>query len=780
MTEIKKVAVLGAGVMGSGIAAHVANAGIPVVLLDIVPPGATNRNQLAEGAIAKMMKQSPAPFMHAKAAKLVTPGNLEDDLGQLADCDWICEAVLERLDVKHTTYKKIDAVRKKGSIVTSNTSTIPLLRLIEGLPDSFVQDFAVTHFFNPPRYMRLFELVGGPKTRPDVLDTLRRFADVALGKEVVACRDTPGFIANRIGIFWSLVATQKAVDLGLTVEEADSIVGRPMGVPSTGIFGLMDLTGIDLKPHVLGSMRSLLPNSDAFHVHYDEKHPLNALTERMIKDGYTGRKGKGGFYRMVKGADGAKVKEALDLKTGAYRVTEKADLASAKAGKDGLRTLVEHPDKGGQYAWQVLSHVLKYAADLAPEIADSIRSIDEAMKAGYAWKYGPFQLIDQLGTQWFSDRLSADGLAVPAILAAAKGRPMYREEGTKLQQMTVMGEYVDVLVPEDAWTLADKKRGQKPISRNSSASLWDVGDGVACLEFHSKMNSIDANTIAMVKEAAKLDKKGFKAVIIGSDADNFSVGANVGLALFAANTALWPVLEQSVKDGQDAYLALKYAPFPVVAAPAGMALGGGCEICLHSDAVQAHAELYMGLVEVGVGLIPAWGGSKELVMRHALNKKRAGGPIPPVAEAFQTIGTAKVSKSAAEAKDLMYLRASDGISMNRRRVLADAKARALAMAKDYKAPDRDIAVVLPGPTARVALDMAVADLAKSGKATPHDVTVSRELAFILSGGDTDMTETVTEKQLLALERAAMGKLFRDPKTLARIEHMLDTGKPLRN
>ncbi|MSO65269.1 MAG: 3-hydroxyacyl-CoA dehydrogenase/enoyl-CoA hydratase family protein [Alphaproteobacteria bacterium] len=778
--EIKKVAVLGAGVMGSGIAAHVANAGIPVVLLDIVPQGSNNRNALAEGAIERMRKTNPAPLMHERTARLITPGNLEDHIGLLADCDWICEAVLERLDVKHTTYKKVDAARKKGSIVTSNTSTIPLQRLIEPLPKSFQEDFAITHFFNPPRYMRLFELVGGAATKPDVLKTLAVFGEINLGKEVVPCKDTPGFIANRIGIFWSMVATQKAVDLGLTVEDADAIVGRPMGIPKTGIFGLMDLTGIDLKPHVLGSMRDFLQKADAFHGHYNDKHPLNALTDKMIKEGYTGRKGKGGFYRLQKnGAE--RIKEAIDLKTGEYRVSVKSTLKSADAGKKGLRALSEFPDKGGEYAWQVLAHVLKYAADLVPEISDDIIKVDEAMKAGYAWKYGPFEQIDQLGTAYFAERLAKSGLAVPAIVQKANGRPFYREEGGKKQYLTVKGDYADLVVSEDAWTLADKKRGKKPIASNSSASIWDVGDGVACLEFHSKMNSLDANSVAMVKEAAKIDKKGFKALIIGNDSDNFSVGANIGLGLFAANTAMWPVLDQNIREGQDAYLALKYAPFPVVGAPAGMALGGGCEVNLHCSAVQAHAELYMGLVEVGVGLIPGWGGTKEMIMRHALNKKRPGGPMPPVAEAFQTIGLAKVSKSADEARSLLFLRETDGITMNRKRLLADAKKRALALlAAGYKPPPKDVEVSLPGATARVALAMAVNDLAKAGKATPHDVTVSAELAGVLSGGETDVTETVKEKDLLALERAAMARLFRNSRTLDRIEHMLETGKPLRN
>jgi 3-hydroxyacyl-CoA dehydrogenase len=779
MTEIKKVGVLGAGLMGSGIAAHVANAGLQVVLLDIVPDGAENRNVIAEGAVARMIKQKPAPFMDARNAKLITCGNLEDSLDLLADCDWICEAVLERPDIKHDVYKKIDAVRKPGSIVSSNTSTIPLAVLLESQSDAFAADFAITHFFNPPRYMRLLEVVGGEKTRADALETLVKFSDVALGKEVVHCKDTPGFIGNRIGIYWSYTAISQSIDMGLTIEETDALVGKPMGIPSTGIFGLVDLTGIDLAPHVNESMLTLLPETDAFCQDFQATGILAERFEQMIRDGYTGRKGKGGFYRITK-EGGKKTKEVLDIKSGEYRLPVKPALKSIRAARKGLRALCEFDDLGGRYSWVLLSKTLTYAASLVGEIADNIDDMDRAMKGGYAWKYGPFEQIDQLGTAWFAEKLEAEGREVPAIIKAAKGQPMYRDNGSIRQQMTLSGEYADVVIDENAWMLEDKKRGAEPIAKNGSASLWDVGDGVACLEFHSKMNSIDGDIVAMIMKAVRLNKDGFKALIIGNDADNFSVGANIGLSLFAANTAMWPIIEQGVKAGQDAYLALKYAPFPVVAAPAGMALGGGCEVTMHCDAVQAHAESYMGLVEVGVGLIPGWGGCKELLMRQTLNKKRPGGPMPAIAATFETISTAKVATSAAEAKNLMFLRKSDGITMNRRRVLADAKAQALTLVDGYEAPERDVEIVLPGKTASLALEMALQGFVDMGKATAYDGVVGGELAGILSGGNTDVTETVTEKDLLALERKAIVKLLHNPKTLNRITHMLETGKPLRN
>lgn len=778
MGDFAKVGVLGAGVMGSGIAAHIANAGVPVVLLDVVPDGAADRGVLARSAIERLLKTDPAPLMHKRNARLITPGNLEDDLGLLSDCDWICEAVLEDLDVKQQTYRAVNAVRKAGSIVTSNTSTIPLHTLIAGLPETFARDFAVTHFFNPPRYMRLLELVGGPLTRSEALAQLKDFADRRLGKDVVAAKDTPGFIANRIGIYWSYVAMAEAMARGLSIEEADAIVGRPMGIPKTGIFGLLDLTGIDLAPRVNESMLRLLPDNDAFKRDFDAKGPLVALIADLIAQGRTGRKAGAGFYRRGT-QDGAYVKEAIDFDTGDYRPVRRVTLQSPRAGRKGLRALVEHPDRGGQYAWAVLSKVLTYAATLAPEIADDIAAVDRAMKSGYAWKHGPFEQIDQLGAAWFAERLAEEGRPVPPLIATAGERPFYREEGEQSFYLTAAGEYAERAAPSDAWRLADKKRGHQPVERNGSASLWDIGDGVACLELHSKMNAIDGDTIALLVKAAQLHKQGYRALIIGSDGDAFSVGANLGLALFAANTAMWPVIEQTVTALQNAVLGLKYAPFPVVAAVNGLALGGGCEIALHCDAVQAHGESYMGLVEAGVGVIPAGGGTKELLTRWYRNKRRPGGPMPPIAKTFETIALAQVGRSAAESRDLLFLGDDDGVTMNRDRLLADAKARALALADGY-APPEPAELNLPGPAAKAAVSLVVDGFVAQGKASPHDALVAMALADVVSGADTDIVDTVSEQTLLRLERQAFMSLIRTGPTLARIEHTLDTGRPLRN
>jgi 3-hydroxyacyl-CoA dehydrogenase len=773
---VKKACVVGAGVMGSGIAAQIANASVPVLLLDIVPKDAADRSGIAKGAIDKLLKADPAPLMSKAAARLITPGNIEDDLGQLADVDWIVEAIIERVDLKQDLYRKLDAKRKKGSIVSSNTSTIPLAQLTAGLPDSFAQDFCITHFFNPPRYMRLLEVVGGPKTRPEAIKQISAFGDVMLGKAIVHAKDTPGFVANRIGVYWMQAAVTAALDLGLTVEEADAIMGRPIGAPKTGIFGLLDLVGLDLMPHVDKSMAASLKPEDPY-VKLRRDWPL--LT-RMIADGYTGRKGKGGFYRL--NTDGGKrVKESIDLKSGSYAPSTTARLESADAAKGGLKILVSHKDKGGQYAWSVLSRLLTYAASLVPEIADNVVEVDQAMKTGFNFKRGPFEMIDQMGAPWLVDRLRADKIEVPKLLdSAAKAGGFYKVDGGRLNYLGTDGAYHPVERGEGVLLLSDIKLTAKPILKNGSASLWDIGDGVGCLEFHSKMNALDQDSLGLLKQALDHVGKKMKALVIHNEAENFSVGANVGLALFAANVGLWPMIDDLIGHGQAVMKAMKYAPFPVVAAPSGMALGGGCETVLHAGAVQAHAETYMGLVEVGVGVVPGWGGCKEMLVRNQPGPKDPKGPMPPVGAAFEAISLAKVAKSAAEAREFKFLRPTDGISMNRDRLLADAKARALKMLADGYQPPKTPELRLPGPSGRTGLNLVVHGFAQQGKALPHDVVVSDALAEVLSGGKTDHTEIVTEDHVTKLERAAFMKLVKTEGTLARMEHMLTTGKPLRN
>ena len=779
---INKIAVIGAGLMGSGIAAHIANAGHDVVLLDIVPKnagrGAKKRSALALGAVERLLKSQPAAFMEKRNAKRVTCGNIDDDLTLLADADWIIEAVIEKHDIKQMIYRMINGARKAGSIVSSNTSTIPCRDLIDGMDEKFQSDFLITHFFNPPRYMRLLEIVAGSKTNPQAIATIREFADVKLGKGVVDCKDTPGFIANRIGTFWIQAAVVEAFKGNVTVEQADAAIGRALGIPKTGIFGLMDLVGIDLMPLVGKSLYDAVPSDDAYRGLYSEPE----LILKMIAEGSIGRKGKGGFYRLNK-ESGKPVKEVIDLATGAYSAATRLIPDSVRAAKNYPRALFNHGDASSAFAWQVMSATLCYSADLIPEIADTVLAADDAMKLGYAWKNGPFELIDKIGADWLVERLTAEGREIPALLrlASEKGG-FYRTEQGRLQYLGIDGVYVTIERAPGVLLLSDVKRAGKPIKHNASASLWDIGDGVACLEFHSKMNAIDPETLDMIGKSIAAVGKNYKALVLHNEGSNYSVGVNLGLALFAINVGAWPMMEDMVKQGQDTFKALKFAPFPVVGAPLGMALGGGCESLLHCDAVQAHAESYIGLVEVGVGIIPGWGGCKELLVRNLTNKRGgilSGGAMPVISKLFQTIGLAQVSRSAAQAFTYGYLRDGDRVTANRDRLLADAKARALELVENYKAPEPQ-EIKLPGKTARIALMMAVRGLAKTRKATPHDLTVVDQLGIVLTGGKTDSTDAVSEDDLSTLERNALMTLVKNPLTIARMEHMLETGKPLRN
>lgn len=785
--------------MGSGIAAQVANAGIPVVLLDIVPKNLAegeDRSKIAKGAIEKLLKQDPAPFMSARNAKLITPGNLEDDLKLLEDCDWVVEVVLEDLKIKHLTYEKISKYLKKGAILSSNTSTIPLEMLVQPLSKDQRKNFLITHFFNPPRYLRLLEIVTGKDTDPAKVKEIVDFCDIKLGKGVVKCKDTPGFIVNRILTFFMQTALNVAISDKVSIEVADAVLSKPVGIPKTGVFGLIDLVGVDLMPHLADSLLSTLSKDDPYQKIYKD-YPF---IDGMIKAGYTGRKGKGGFYRLGEG----KVKQALRINPDAfdeshYVTAAKPKLASMDAGKKGLRAVVETDDQGGKYAWKVLRDTLVYAASLVPDIADSVAEVDEAMRLGTNWKSGPFEMIDALGASWFAAKLKEEGIPLPKLLQAVGDGSFYKVIDGKLNYYGTDGKYHTVPRAEGVLLLSDIKLNSKPVIKTGSAAVWDIGDGVLCVEFTGKMNALDDQVFEAYHQAIKLIGKGdgqYKAMVIYNEGSNFSAGANLGLAIFAMNIAMWPQIEELVSGGQKVYKALKYAPFPVVAAPSGMALGGGCEILLHADHVQAHAETYTGLVEVGVGLIPGWGGCKEMLLRYQEEEreqfdKNTGGrklwfspkntPMGATRKAFETIALAKVAKSAQEAKEFKYLKKTDGITMNRDRLLFDAKQKALELAKNYVAPEPVKDIRLPGPSGRLALDMAVADMRKNGKATPYDVVVSGAVARVLSGGEkADWTKPLTEDDLYKLERDEFMQLVRHEGTQKRIEYMLEKGKPLRN
>jgi 3-hydroxyacyl-CoA dehydrogenase len=777
MIKIANTAVIGAGVMGSAIAAHLANAGFPVVLLDVIPWGATDRNAIAKSAIERLLKSAPPAFMHTKAARLVRPGNLTDDLILLRDSDWIIEAVVEDMDVKRSVYCKIEEIRKDDSIVTSNTSTLRLAQLCERLPERFCRDFLIAHFFNPPRYVRLLELASGPATRPEALTAVRDVADRRLGKCALLCRDTPGFIANRIGAFWLESAITQALDHGLTVEEADAVMSRCLGIPRTGVFGLLDLIGLDLILTVDDSLVRALPAEDPYH---QVRRDLPLMRE-MVAQGFTGRKGEGGFYRLRTDAGGT-IKEAMDLKTGNYRPAAKSTPEDAQQFRSlDLRELIEQPGKFATYASAVLLPLFSYTAKIAPEIANDILAIDRALELGYNWKRGPFELMDKFGLSAIATYLSREGREVPPLLERAlSAGGFYRLDAGRRQYLDARGSHTDLQREPGVYLLSDLKLRDRPLVDNKAASLWDIGDGVVCLEIHTKMNTVDADVLLMIRRALEVVQSGFRALVIYNEGEHFSAGVNLSFVLFATHVAAWSQIEELLIQGQQTYQALKYASFPVVAASFGYALGGGCELILHCDAIQAHAESYIGLVETAVGLIPGWGGCKEMLERLSATPALPRGPMPGVAAAFETIGLAKTAKSAFEAKEMGFLRSNDRITFNRDRLLADAKNRALELAGNYRPPE-PANLVLPGPSGKAALLLMTSELRAQGKLAAHDETIATLLAEVLSGGpDTDAAKSVSEDQILRLEREAVLHLLRTEETTARIEHMLNTGRPLRN
>jgi len=776
-SPIQRVAVIGSGVMGAGIAAHCANAGCEVLLLDIVKEGG-DRSAIAKAAVQQMAKSNPEMLMHKGNVKLISAGNIEDDLDKLSEADWVIEVIVENLGIKTSLYASMSEHIGPDTIVSSNTSTLPRSELVEGMSSEMTSRFLITHFFNPPRYLPLLEVVTSPEVDDSVTERLCSFADERLGKRVIMCNDTPGFIGNRLGVYFIQRAFKATIDHGFTIEQADAMLGRPLGIPKTAVFGLMDLVGIDLSVHVIESLISHLPEDDPFH---DIVGTGEDIIQEMIADGYTGRKGKGGFYRLNK-EGGKRVKEARDLTTGEYAPADrKAAFPSARMGKQGLGPLMDYPDEGAAFVSDILLDSLAYAAHLVPDVTDDVHSIDSAMKAGFNWKRGPFEMMDSIGAASMVERLEASGRSVPHFLTtAADNGGFYSIEEGEIQRLAPDGSMVAVDRPESTLTVADLKRRGKPLKRNGSASIWDMGDEILLGEYHSKMNAMDPMNIEMLVNAVDLaESEGWKGIVIGNDGSNFCAGANLGLVLFAVNLAAWKDVEDFIAAGQDTYQAVKYCEVPVVAASAGMCLGGGAEVLMHCDAIQSHAESYIGLVEVGVGIIPAWGGCKELMGRLRDFGLVPEGPMGPVMKAFEYIGTAQVAKSAEQARSMGFLGPSDGITMNRDRLLADAKARALELSSGYEPPEPRT-YNLPGPTGRTALELAVRDLALSGQATPHDVVVTNELAWLLSGGDTDMTETTEEDDILTMEREAIGRLGRHEDSLARLEHMLETGKPLRN
>jgi len=804
--RIEKAAVLGAGTMGSRIAAHLANAGVPCILLDIVPPdlkagaGAADRNKIVRAGLEAAKKSKPAAFFTPELASKVSIGNFEDDLSRCAEADWIIEVVAENLEIKRNLWSRVAQFRKPGAIVTSNTSGLPVHLIAESMSEEFQQHWAGTHFFNPPRYMKLVEVIPGPKTSSEVIETLSEFCDKRLGKGVVVAKDTPNFIANRIGTYSMLNAIRLMASLGMTVEEVDACTGPAVGWPKSATFRIADLVGLDVLVHVVKNIYETAPNDESH-----EMYKVPALIEEMARRGWLGDKTGQGFYKKVKG-EGEKEILTLDVNTMEYRPRQKVKFASLEMGKaiedtrERLRALVgpilegQKGDKAQQFIWGGLSEMCLYAARRVPEISDSVVDVDHAMQWGFAWEMGPFEMMDAIGVQAFAAQVQKEGRSLPPAIerVLSSGRKgFYESEKGKTTIFDVKsGEAKPLETPKGIILLKSQKEAGREVDRNSGASLIDLGDGVVCCEFHAKMNAIGADLMSMLHKGLKRLDSDFDAMVIANQAVNFSVGANVMLMLVAAQEQEWDELHMAVKQFQNVNLGLKYAPKPVVAAPQGMALGGGCEIGLHAAKIQAAAEAYIGLVEVGVGLIPGGGGTKEMLIRA--NEHAAGGEdldlfhaMKPV---FETIATAKVGTSAEDSRALGFLRREDGVSMNRDRLVGDAKEAALALVRSGYKPlaaswqegAQTTQIKVLGEQFLAGAKLFIHMMQRGGYISDYDAHVGRKLANILAGGPLTSPQLVSEQYVLDLEREAFVSLCGEKKTQERMAFTLKTGKPLRN
>ncbi|HIJ41782.1 MAG TPA: 3-hydroxyacyl-CoA dehydrogenase [Deltaproteobacteria bacterium] len=807
--KIKKAGVIGAGVMGATIAAQLANVGIETILLDIVPPELTDddkkkglageskgfRNKFGLNGLNVALKSKPASFYIPENARLISIGNLEDDLEKLKDVDWIVEVVVERLDIKQRVFEKIEAVLTPGTIITSNTSGIPAKEMCRGRSEDFRKYFAITHFFNPPRYMKLLEIVPGPDTLPQVVATLARICERVVGKGIVYAKDTPNFIANRIGTFSMFAGIKAMVDLGLSVEAVDKLTGPVVGNPKSASFRTADLVGLDTLLHVADNVYEGAQD--------DEKRDIFKAPDfisKMLEKKLLGEKTKQGFYKKSKGADGKRVILSIDYNTLEHSPQEKVKFASLEAANNApgvggkIKTLFYAKDLAGQFTFRTLSETLIYSANRIPEIADDIVNIDNALKWGFARKMGPFETWDAIGLEKSVGKMKEAGYEIPSwvdeMLTAGKESFYKKEAGVLFFYDPASKEYKEVPSKPGIILLPSLKDQKKVVVENTGASLIDIGDGVACLEFHTKMNALGDDIISMMTQAGEIVNRDFDGLVIANHGTNFSAGANLPLVLFTAQEEEWDDLDWGIKALQNALMKLKYLDKPVVAAPAGMALGGGCEICLAADRVRYAAETYMGLVEAGVGLVPAGGGTKEMFLRNTdrIFEVQKGGIYPKqiemmpfVARAFETIAMAKVSTSGPEAVKMGFLKATDKMTVNRDYQIQEAKDTVLAMnLEGYTPPRPRDAIRVPGESTFAMIKLALWTMHEQNYITDHDVTVSEKIGYILCGGNVLPDTMVSEQYLLDLEREAFLSLAGDPKTQARIQHMLTKGKPLRN
>jgi len=799
---IHKVAVLGAGTMGARIAAHFANAGVPSYLLDIVPPGAQGpvRNQIAAAGLETLKKSKPAAFMDASLSRLVTVGNFEDDLKKLADADWIIEAVVENLEIKRGLLRKVEAIRKPGTIITSNTSGLPVGKIAEGFSGDFRRMWFGTHFFNPPRYMRLLELIPTPEADRAAIDAIAHFCDVRLGKGVVFAKDTPNFIGNRIGTFSVMNVIRLMQEMDLTIEEIDALTGQAVGWPKSATFRTIDLVGLDILGHVVANMTQNVR---------DERSDLKVpdFVRQMLERKLLGDKTKGGFYK--KGKDDERL--ALDWKTLEYHPRQKPKFPALDMAKNVEQTgprvkmllgldggAPQKNDKAGAFLWSALSDLWTYAANRVPEISDSIVEIDRAMRLGFNWELGPFELWDAAGVEATVARMKKENRPVAGnvekLLASGK-KSWYEDDAKSASRRSYWelrtGNWEPVHVPSGVWSVEVAQKSKSVVKKNSGASLVDLGDGVGCIEFHSKMNSLGADIISLISQTLKPGGPGdaFDAFVMTNDATNFSVGANLMLLLMSIQEEEWDEIDLIIRQFQGMTQAIKFSPKPVVVAPFGLCLGGGTEISMHAPALQPHAELYIGLVEVGVGLLPGGGGCKEMLLRavDSAASIRPGGRgesvelMEAMKKAFETIATAKVATSAHEARALGFVRDSDRITMNRDRILTDAKERALdLMRAGYEPPQPRTDIPAPGENILAALRMGVHIMRQGDYITEYEVKLGTKIAEVLCGGNVSPATPVSEQYILDLEREGFKSLCGEKKTQERIQYTLKTGKTLRN
>jgi 3-hydroxyacyl-CoA dehydrogenase len=790
MLNIGKAAVLGAGTMGAAIAAHLSNAGVPVLLLDIPP---RDENEKDKNAVVKSLfeaakKLKPAPFMLAENANLITLGNFEDDMPKIKDCDLVIEAVVERLDIKHKVFADVEKHRKPGSVIASNTSGIPIEKIAEPFSDDFKKHFLGVHFFNPPRYMKLVEVIRTPHTDAKIADEISDFLDRRLGKGVVPAKDRPNFIANRIGVYSIMAVFDEMLKQGFTPTEVDQMTGKAIGHASSATFRTSDLVGLDVTAHVVRNLYPAIPDDED-----RETFQIPEVMEKLLEKNILGDKTGGGFFKKSKDAEGNRVILELDLKTFEYKPQQKnkfPSLEEAKAIEDiptRVKKLVWGADRVGQFLWKTSARISLYAANRIPEIADTIVEIDNAIKWGFGWEIGVFEAWDAIGVRESVERMKAEGMKIPENVQKmldSGAETFYKtENGIRYFYDLVNGGYREIPEKPGIIVLKSVKDRTGVIRKNTGASLVDLGDGVACLEFHSKMNSIGSDTMQMMKFALDEVEKNFVGLVIGNQGGNFSAGANIMMLLLAAQEEEWDDINLMIHTFQQTNMRLRYSPKPVVVAPYGLTLGGGCEISLHADKVRAAAETYMGLVEVGVGLLPGGGGTKEMTMRTMDLARKApdADPLVFLKKTFETIGMGKVATSAQEARSFGFLRDSDSISMNGDRLIADAKQEVLNLAAAgyvQPVPRNDIYVM--GEAGMAAFKIALTMMKRGGYISDHDELIGRKIAKILCGGEMNHATTVSEQYLLDLEREGFLSLCGERKTQERIAHMLKTGKPLRN